>query len=102
MVEDYGIEAPVAFYLWRPILAEKVRQHDVDLSIQLRKRKLLEGLAANDKSGDAQFNGADSSTSALNTEMLDISEDLSIPTTIDQTELKEERDGKLTPSNYEE
>lgn len=49
IVEDYGIEPSVAFYLWRPVLAHKVRQYDVDLSIQLQKRKLLQNLSANEK-----------------------------------------------------
>jgi THO complex subunit 2 len=50
IVKDYGIDPSVAFYLWRPILAEKIRQYDVDLTIQEQKKKLLEGLASSDKS----------------------------------------------------
>jgi THO complex subunit 2 len=53
LVEDYGIEPSVAFYLWRPVLAHKVRQYDVDLSIQLQKKKLLENLSANEKSNES-------------------------------------------------
>jgi THO complex subunit 2 len=53
IVKDYGIEPPVAFYLWRPILSEKIKQHDVDLSIQLQKKKLLRDLAASEQSTEA-------------------------------------------------
>lgn len=53
IVKDYGIEPPVAFYLWRPILAEKIKQYDVDLSIQLQKKKLLRDLAASEQSTEA-------------------------------------------------
>jgi hypothetical protein len=50
IVKDFGIDPSVAFYLWRPILAEKIRQYDVDLTIQEQKKKLLKGLASSDKS----------------------------------------------------
>lgn len=53
IVKDYGIEPPVAFYLWRPILAEKIKQYDVDLSIQLQKKKLLRDLAASEQPTEA-------------------------------------------------
>src|SRR5271154_1023324 len=49
IVKDYGIEPSVAFYLWRPILAEKVRKHDVDLSIESQKKQLLQDLTGNEK-----------------------------------------------------
>jgi THO complex subunit 2 len=45
MVRDYGVEPSIAFYLWRPILSERIRQHDVDLTIEMQKKKLLQGLA---------------------------------------------------------
>ena len=64
MVKDYGIEAPVAFYLWRPILAEKIRQYGVDLKIQLQKEKLLRGLAATEKSSDTPENTPHSSSAS--------------------------------------
>ena len=102
MIEDYGIETPVAFYLWRPILAEKIRQHDVDLSIQLQKKKLLEGLAANDKSGIAQEDSTDSSTSVMDTEVPDVSPDGSASMILDPGEPKEEHSGMQSPSKLEE
>lgn len=50
MIRDYGVEPSVAFYLWRPILAERVKQYDVDLTIQMQKKKLLQGLAGSNSS----------------------------------------------------
>jgi hypothetical protein len=52
----YGIDPSVAFHLWRPILAQKIRQYDGDQAIQAQKQKLLKGLAVNDKSGNFQDN----------------------------------------------
>ena len=49
IVEDFGIEPSVAFYLWRPVLGHKVRQYDVDLSIQIQKQKLLQNLSTNER-----------------------------------------------------
>src|SRR5271154_4256007 len=67
IVKDYGIEPPVAFYLWRPILAEKIKQYDVDLSIQLQKKKLLRDLAASEQSTEAtEENPKSSSTNDEN------------------------------------
>jgi hypothetical protein len=50
IVRDFDIEPFVAFYLWRPILAEKIKQDEAELAIQVQKRKLLKGLTGNEKS----------------------------------------------------
>jgi THO complex subunit 2 len=71
MVKEYGIEPPVAFYLWRPILAEKIRQYDVDLSIQLKKQKLIKGLAASERSIDVPDDRTDSFPSTFGSEVQD-------------------------------
>jgi hypothetical protein len=44
MVNDYGIDPATIFYIWRPILSEKIRQYDADLAAQVRKQKLLKDL----------------------------------------------------------
>jgi len=54
IVNDYGVDPSAAFYLWRPILAEKIRQHDIDLSLELQKQKILKGLANSEKSIDSR------------------------------------------------
>jgi THO complex subunit 2 len=61
IVKDYGIEPSVAFYLWRPVLAHKVRQYDIDLSIQLQKKKLLQNLSSNEKTNEASENSSSKS-----------------------------------------
>jgi THO complex subunit 2 len=101
IVKDYGIEPPVAFYLWRPILAEKIRQYDVDLSIQMQKRKLLRGLASTEKSGDAHPDTPNSSSSVGETGMQDVSQDF--PSTKDGTiSHAEAQDGDIATPNSEE
>lgn len=67
IVKDFGVDPSVGFYLWRPILAEKVRQYDVDLAIQEQKKKLLEGLASGDKS--TRQEDANGSSAAETTEV---------------------------------
>jgi len=52
IVKEFGIDPAVAFYTWRPILTEKIRQYDVDKTIELQKKKLLRDLANNDKTND--------------------------------------------------
>lgn len=54
LVGLYGIDPSVGFYLWRPILVHKIRQYDADQAIQMQKKKLLKGLATNDKPGNSQ------------------------------------------------
>lgn len=88
IVKDYGIESSVAFYLWRPILAEKIKQYDVDLSIQLQKKRLLRGLAANEKSSEITENDPNS-FSASDEGMQDVSQDaplLAIDNAVDHIE----------------
>jgi THO complex subunit 2 len=63
LVGIYGIDPSVGFYLWRPILAHKIRQYDADQAIQMQKKKLLKGLAANDKPGSSEDNEKKSSAS---------------------------------------
>lgn len=63
LVGLYGIDPSVGFYLWRPILAHKIRQYDADQAIQMQKKRLLKGLAANDKPGNSQDNEKKSSAS---------------------------------------
>jgi THO complex subunit 2 len=65
IVEDYGIEPSVAFYLWRPVLAHKVRQYDIDLSIQLQKKKLLQNLSSNERTNEASENSSPKSDSEV-------------------------------------
>jgi hypothetical protein len=76
MVKDYGVEPPAAFYLWRPILSEKIRQYDIDLSIQMQKQKLLKGLAASERSNDPHDDTANSSSSTEGNELQDVSHDV--------------------------
>ena len=52
IVKQFGIDPAVAFYIWRPILTEKIRQYDVDRTIELQKQKLLRDLASSDKTND--------------------------------------------------
>jgi THO complex subunit 2 len=93
IVKEYGIEPSVAFYLWRPILAEKIRQYDVDLSIQVQKKKLLQGLAANEKPGDNPEDPAESSPTA-DEAMQDVSRTAPpSATTDDAVGLTEEQNG---------
>ena len=82
IVKEYGIEPPAAFYLWRPILAQKIRQYDVDLSIQLQKKKLLQGLAANEKTDDTSEDSFEPSPTTDNV-MQDVSQTTPPPTTTD-------------------
>jgi hypothetical protein len=56
LVEFYGIDPSVAFFLWRPILAQNIKQYDADQAIQIQKQKLLKGLAASEKLGNLQEN----------------------------------------------
>jgi hypothetical protein len=56
LVELYGIDPPVAFHLWRPILAHKTKQYEADEILQLQKQKLLKGLASSEKSANFQEN----------------------------------------------
>ena len=66
IVEDFGIEPSVAFYLWRPVLGHKVRQYDVDLSIQIQKQKLLQNLSTNERSDSStETPGSQSDASEL-------------------------------------
>jgi hypothetical protein len=69
IVKEYGIDPSVAFYLWRPILAEKIRRYDVEITIQEQKKKLLQGLAAGEKSanGQEEANSSSASTAANET-----------------------------------
>ena len=66
IVKEYGIDPSVAFYLWRPILAEKIRRYDVEITIQEQKKKLLQGLAAGEKSANEQEEANGSSASTAN------------------------------------
>jgi hypothetical protein len=61
IVTDYGVDPSAAFYLWRPILAEKIKQHDIDLSLELQKQKIRKGLANSEKSNDSRNETADPS-----------------------------------------
>jgi hypothetical protein len=72
IVNDYGVEPSVAFYLWRPILADKIRNHDVDSSFQIKKKKLLQDKVEKEKRGDEQDEGATSPTSAADQDIQDI------------------------------
>ena len=54
IVKDFGIDPAVAFYIWRPILTEKIRRREVDRTIELQKKKLLRDLASSDKSTEPQ------------------------------------------------
>jgi len=65
IVKDYGIEPSVAFYLWRPVLAHKVRQYDIDLSIQLQKKKLLRNLSSNEKTNETSETASSMSDSEM-------------------------------------
>ena len=56
LVQVYGIDPSVAFYLWRPIMAQQIKQYDADQAMQKQKQKLLKGLAANEKSGNLREN----------------------------------------------
>jgi hypothetical protein len=69
IVKDYGIDPSVAFYLWRPILAEKIRYYDVEVTIREQKKKILQGLAAGEKSvnGQDDANSSPASTTANET-----------------------------------
>jgi THO complex subunit 2 len=62
IVKEYGIDPSVAFYLWRPILAEKIRYYDVEVTIQEQKKKLLQGRAAGEKSANGQEEASSAST----------------------------------------
>jgi hypothetical protein len=52
IVKEFGIDPAVAFYIWRPILTQKIKQHDVDRTIEMQKKKLLRDLANSDKTND--------------------------------------------------
>jgi hypothetical protein len=97
IVKEYGIEPPVAFYLWRPILAEKIRQYDVDLSIQLQKKKLLQGLAANEKAGDTPEDSAEQSPTTDNV-MQDVSQTAPPSTTTDDIVGLTEDQSEISPA----
>ena len=102
IVKEYGIEPPVAFYLWRPILAEKIKQYDVDLSIQLQKKKLLQGLAANEKVDDTSEDSAEPSPTTDNV-MQDVSQTAPPSSTADDAVgLTEEQNGKSPASEPDE
>src|SRR5271170_2909637 len=79
IVTDYGVDPPAAFYLWRPILAEKIRQHDIDLTLELQKQKILKGLANSDKASDLRDETANPST-PTDHEMQGISQETSAST----------------------
>lgn len=96
-MKEYGIEPPVAFYLWRPILAEKIRQYDVDLSIQLQKKKLLQGLAANEKAGDTPEDSAEHSPTTDNV-MQDVSQTALPSTTTDDIVGLTEDQSRISPA----
>jgi THO complex subunit 2 len=101
IIKEYGIEPPVAFYLWRPILAEKLRQYDVDLSIQMQKRKLLRELASTEKPGETQADTPNASPSVSETGMQAVLHD--VPPTKDGTiSHTEDQDGDIVPPNTEE
>lgn len=55
-VKRFSIEPSVAFHLWRPILAEKIKRYDTDFAIQKQKQKLLDGLWANENSTEEPNN----------------------------------------------
>jgi hypothetical protein len=93
IVTDYGVDPPAAFYLWRPILAEKIRQHDIDLTLELQKQKILKGLANSDKASDLRDETANPST-PTDHEMQGISQDTSA-TTLVSAGLEERVDGEL-------
>ena len=97
IVKEYGIEPPVAFYLWRPILAEKIKRYDVDLSIQLQKKKLLQGLAANEKAGDAPEDSAEPSPTTDNV-MQDVSQTAPPSTSTDDAVVLTEEQNGITPA----
>lgn len=64
LVELYGIDPSVAFYLWRPIMAQQIKQNDADQAIQMQKQKLLKGLAANENSRNLQENEKSSASTS--------------------------------------
>jgi hypothetical protein len=79
IVTDYGVDPSAAFYLWRPILAEKIKQHDIDLSLELQKQKIRKGLANSEKSNDSRNETADPSPPTDN-EMQGVSQETSAST----------------------
>jgi hypothetical protein len=68
MVNQFGIAPAAAFYIWRPILSERMRRHEVDLSIQVQKQKLLKDLA--DKANESN-EGSTSPSPSVNSEIPD-------------------------------
>jgi hypothetical protein len=68
MVNQYGIAPAAAFYIWRPILSEKIRRHEIDFSMQVQKQKLLKNLA--DK-GSEPNEGSTSPSPSVNNEIPD-------------------------------
>jgi THO complex subunit 2 len=50
LLKDFDLEPSVAFYIWRSILAEKIKQYDADITIQEQKRKLLKSMGESEKS----------------------------------------------------
>jgi hypothetical protein len=93
LIRDYGVEPAVAFYLWRPVLAERVRQYEVDFTIEMQKKKLLRGLAGNSPSS-GQEDTKPPSPSIVDNDMSDISS----PPKIDPTEQKEDLEGNPADS----
>jgi hypothetical protein len=87
LVELYGIDPPVAFHLWRPILAHKTKQYEADEILQLQKQKLLKGLASSEKSSTpTPDHGIDEISSAPENEGSDPEESKQIITPFAQLE----------------
>jgi len=101
IVIEYGVDPPTAFYLWRPILAEKIRQYDVDLSLEMQKQKILKGLANTEKSSDSRVDTINQSLTT-DTEMQAISQESSSTTSALAGGLGEAGGVESTPLKTEE
>ena len=87
MIREYGVEPSVAFSLWRPILAERIRKHDVDHTIEMQKKILLQGLTGGNASGEME----DVKPSSQATVNPDVKKEVS-PPKADSEEQKEDVD----------
>lgn len=75
IVKDFGVEPSVAFHLWRPILAGKVKKHDIAPAIEVQKRP-FQDLAGNELLTVAQVEGGSSSALATHQDAQHISSDV--------------------------
>jgi hypothetical protein len=101
IVTDYGVDPPAAFYLWRPILAEKIRQYDVDLPLELQRQKIIKGRANSEKSSDSR-NDPENQSSTTDIEMHGVPQETASTTLAISSKIREAADGDLTSVDPDE